>query len=251
MTKTKKELAKQPAKESAEARMLKMPDVVSVEEALRKPSLSIRVPDGEVMTVGPFNAHAKSFRLAEITNFEDLHRLGFVSDQISEERVVKALRADERTHREAVRQVTGIPSPCPCGSQDGAQVPRILRRHFQDNLIELLQPLYRQSLTADDPAVVHPFRRLQAWLDRPSKYLLGLYTLEDIDIGKNATLTMTPTVRAVYVNNININDFGQLHFQSGNVHVRCAILNGPNRFSHIRVDKYVLGLDRELKEVRQ
>lgn len=247
MAKTKKELAKQPTEESAEARMLKMPDVVSVEEALRKPSLSIRVPDGEVMTFGPFNAHAKSFRLAEITNFKDLHRLGFVSDQISEERAVKALRADERAHREAVRQGTGMLGPCPCGSQDGPQVPRILRRRFQDSLIELLQPLYRQSLTADDPAVVHPFRRLQAWLDRPSQHLVGLYALEDIDIGKNATLTMTPTVRALYAKNINIDDFGRLHFQSGNVHVRCATVNGPTLLSQI--NKHIPGLDRELTEI--
>jgi hypothetical protein len=201
------------------------------------------------MTIGLFNAHAKSFRLAEITNFEDLHRLGFVSDQISEERAVKALRADEQAHREAARQGTGIPSPCSCGSQDGPQVPRILRRRFQDNLIELLQPLYRQSLTADDPAVVHPFRRLQAWLDRPSKYFLGLYALEDIDIGKNATLTLTPTVRALYAKNINIDDFGRLHFQSGNVHVRCATLNGPTRL--VQINKHVPGLNRELMEVSQ
>lgn len=248
MAKTQKELA-QPTKKSAEDRMRKLPDVVSVEAALRKPSRSINVPNGEVVTVGPFNEHAKGFRLVEITNFEDLHRLGFVPDQVSEDHAVKALRADERAHREGVRRRTGISDPCSCGSQDGNQTPRILRRHFQDNLIELLQPLYRQSLTADDPAVIHPFQRLQSWLNRPSRLLLGLYALEDINIGKNATLTMTPTVRALYANNINIDDFGRLHFQSGNVHVRCATLNGPTRL--LQIKKYIPGLSRELMEVQQ
>ena len=229
------------------ARMSELPDVVSVEEALRRSSLSIRVPDREEMTVGPFSAQPKSFQLAEIRNFKDLHRLGFVADQISEEHAVQALRADERAHREAVRQGAG--ATCSCDAAEGSLVRQPLRRRFQDSLIEILQPLYRQSLTADDPAVVHPFRRLQAWLERPSIYLIGICVLKDIDIGKSATLTMTPTVRALYANNINIGDFGRLHFQSGNVHVRCASLSGPEVL--FQVNKHIPGLDRELLEVRQ
>ncbi len=245
----KKESEKESTQEFAKARMRKLPDAVSVEQALQRPSLSIRVPDGKEMTVGPFNEQPKCFRLAEIVSFEDLHRLGFVSDRISEERAVQALRADERAHREAVRQGAGMVGSCSCHAEEGSQAARILRRRFQDNLIELLQPLYRQSLTAEDPAVVHPFRRLQDWFNRPSKYIVGICLLEDIDIGKSATLTMTPTVRALYVNNINIGDFGRLHFQSGNVHVRCASLNGPTRL--VNVKKYIPGLDRELLEERQ
>lgn len=242
-------MAKKELEKESKARMLELPDVVSVEEALHRPSLSIRVPDGKQMTVGPFHEHPKAFRLAEIVRFEDMHRLGFVSERISEEHAVQAIRADERAYREAVRQGAGIAASCSCRAEEGSQAPRILRRRFQDNLIELLQPLYRQSLTAEDPAVVHPFRRLQDWLERPYKYIVGIYSLEDIDIGKNATLTMTPTVRALYVNNINIDDFGRLHFQSGNVHVRCATLNGPRR--PVLVKKYIPGLYRELLEVQQ
>ena len=235
--------------ESTKARMMKLPDVVSVEEALRRPSLRIRVADGKEMTVGPFNSEPKGFRLVEIARFEDLHRLGFVSEQVSEDSAIQALRADERAFGAAVRRGAGTSAPCSCSATEGSRAPRILRRRFQENLIELLQPLYRQSLTPDDPAVVHPFRRLQAWLDRPSKYIVGLYALEDIDIGKRATLTMTPTVRALYAGNITIGDSGRLRFLSGNVHVRCATVNGPTR-PLFEIIKHIPGLDRELSEVR-
>src|SRR5205823_4038862 len=66
---------KEPTKERAKTRTRKLPGAISVEEALRCPSVSIRVPDGKEMTVGPFNAQPQGFRLAEIKNFEDLHRL--------------------------------------------------------------------------------------------------------------------------------------------------------------------------------
>ena len=187
-----KDLVKKLTDEEPPPRFAGLPSVVSVEEALREPSLTIRVPDGEQMTVGPFKAEPKSFRLAEIREFKDLHRLGFVSDRISEEHAVKALRADERAHREAVRQGDG--ATCSCEGAEGSQVRHALRRRFQDNFIELLQPLYRQALSADDPAVVHPFKRLQGWLERSSIYLIGICVLQDIVIGNKATLTMTPTV---------------------------------------------------------
>lgn len=159
-----------------------LPEVVSVEDALRRPAVSIRVPDGENMTVGPFNAQPKSFQLVQIAQFNDLHRLGFVSDEISEEHAVKAMHADERAHREAVR--SGAGSSCSCGPSEARQVRPTPRRRFQESLIELLQPLYRQSLTADDPAVIHPFGRIKAWLDRPNLYLVGICVGKDIDIGK-------------------------------------------------------------------
>ena len=247
MTAPPKEQPTQPSTDSTETRMPRLPDPISVEEALRCRAPSVRVPDGETMTIGPFHA-AASFRVAEIVSFKDLQMLGFVSDLISEEQAVKAVRSDERAHREAVRKGALEAEPCSCGPGNGLQPPRILRRRFQDHFIELLQPLYRQSLTADDPAVIHPFRRLQAWLERSSRYFVGLSAYEDIDIGRNATLTMTATVRALYANNINVEAFGRLRFQSGNVHVSCATLNGPD--PKVQIEKHLPGFDRELMEVR-
>jgi hypothetical protein len=225
-----------------------LPTPVTVEEAMRDAEFDVTVPDGMVMAAGPFEAeYADAFRLAEVTAFADLQRLGFIPDLVDENSLVEAVRADERVFRGLLhRRGTADPDPscaCAAGHADGA--PTLARRHVQDRLVDLLQPLHRDVLRADDPAVLHAYHHARAWMARPNRYLVGIYALNDINIGDRATLTMTPTVQALHARDITIGDEGRLRFTGGGVHVRCRTLNGPSRFASGNLDKYVRNLGRE------
>lgn len=229
--------------------MRELPTPISVEEALRDTRLSLDVPEGTELTVGPFEEQFfEAFHLVEVRLFDDLQQLGFINREISEERMIGAIRADDQSYRESLERVTSHNSSCSCERQDHQQEIKISRRQFQNNLINLLQPLHRDLLQANDPAVIHPYHHARAWLSRASLYIVGIYSLLDINIGDSATLIMTPTVQALYANDINIGKNGRLRFTSGGVHVKCKTLNGPNRFSDLKlVEKYVSGLSREIR----
>lgn len=233
--------------------MREIPTPISVEEALRDTSLSLDIPEGTELTVGPFEEQFfEAFHLVEVRSFDDLRQLGFIHREISEEQMIRAIRADDLSHRESLERVTSHSSSCSCEGQDYQREIRISRRQFQNNLIELLQPLHRDLLKANDPAVIHPYHHSKAWLSRSSLYIVGIYSLFDINIGDKATLTMTPTVQALYANDINIGRDGRLRFTSGGVHVKCKTLNGPSRFSDLKlVEKYVGGLSREIRRTVQ
>jgi hypothetical protein len=230
--------------------MRELPSPISVKAALKEAVFTIDVPNDTSMTVGPFEEqYHEAFHLVEITEFTDLHHLGFIHPDLSEDKILNAIRVDDRLHREAVQhQRFTADEPCSCEESSSLATPYVSRRRFQNNLIDLIQPLYRESLSLDDPAVIHPYRYAQAWFNRTARMIIGLYHLLDINIGDHATLTMTPTVQALYASTITIGKKGCLRFTSGNVHVRASTLNGPNPFASDTIDLYVHGLSREQRE---
>jgi hypothetical protein len=232
--------------------MRELPAPISVEEALQSIDFDINVEEGTAITVGPFEEQfADIFRLAEVRAFEDLQQLGYIHRELNEEALATALRADDRLFREARRQPSAG-QPCDCGDEKSQEMSTISRLQVHDHLIELLQPLFRSDLSPDHPAVLHTYHHTRKWLTRPSMILVGLFAINDINIGDEATLTMTPTVHALYANDISIGQNGWLRFQSGGVHVRCNSLNGPSlplAAGMSKIDKYVQGLALEAREV--
>lgn len=214
-------------------------------DALAKPEHSINVPDGETAVAGPFaEHHAEGFRVAEIVSFDDLQLLGVIPAGVAEDDVLVALREDDRLFRSSP-QIGGI---LPAGSgrcvrDREASTPAISRAHFQDHLIEVLQPRFGSGLSPTDPAVMHVYRQARTRLSRASRHFIGIYNLVAIDVGQNALLEVTPAVGGVYVaDNITIGDGGRLRFRGGSVHVRCTELNGPRD----PIDTAVLGAPWEL-----
>lgn len=236
------------------AAVVELPRPMPVSEVLNGATDSIKVPDNGALTIGPLHERRDLFRLAEVSTFGDLQTLGFVPEALSEETAVAAIRSDDRLHREVLRRESPPrnasqehrTAPCPCAEGPGTA---IRRQQVQDSLIDLLQPSCRLALTADHPAVRHVYRHLQAWLARPKLTVIGIFSLLDIDIGKDATLLMAPTVSYVFARHITIAAGGRLRFATGGVHVRCTTLNGPSRFSSevAELDRYVSGLGRELR----
>jgi hypothetical protein len=235
--------------------MRDLPRPISVAEALRETGIDITVPEGASVVAGPFQRqHHEAFRLAEVTSFKDLHLLGFVHPQVSEERVAQAIRKDDRDYLEWTRN-HGAARPTGCSCDEAHARPEVSsavvgRRKFHNNLAELLQPLFRATLAVDDPAVVHTYHHASRYL-ASARFAVGIYRLRDINIADNATLTMTPTVHAVYANDVNMGRNARFRFTSGGVHVRSRTLNGPSlvldSVSAVAA-KGLRGLARETKE---
>lgn len=228
-----------------------LPKPVPASEALKGASISIEVPNGAVDTFGPFERkYAEGFRIAKISSFKDLQMLGFVHADVREEHVVQAIRADERTYRDLLVRARQSPirragesqeARCTCGSPHNEE--NVLpRRHVQNHLIDVLQPLVGDTLTSIHPLVIHTYHNAKNWLTRPAPVLVGIFLLEDITIGDHAVLTATPSVRGLYARNITIGKEGRLCFTGGSVKVRCNMLSGPSSLaSHI----FVPGLTEE------
>lgn len=232
-----------------------LPTPVPVEEGLRQGTFDIGVPNDGNLTVGPFEEpYSHGFRLLEVRAFAELQRLGLVPLNVSEDQLVKAYYTDDRRYRELLEARLPITAAHACSCGEGGQEPsRPLRRfHFQNELVDVLQPVSRRLLKPDDLFVLHTFGQLRAWLNRPPLYLLGYFLVNNITIGARATLTMTPTIRFVRANDITIGGGGNLTFRSANIHVKCQTLNGPGVLTTVdrinKFSKYVVGLGREEKE---
>ena len=231
--------------------MRDLPPPLSVQEALDATGINIEVPEGESLTVGPFEPrYYEAFRLARISEFQDLQALGLVPDEVEEQVARSALIADDRAYAEQTfPSLTSCAAPKDCSCTCDSST-RYSRRMVQTHLMDVLQPHSSVLLDAASPSVIHPYFHLTKWFTRPALYLIGINVLQDIVIGQRATLTMTAAVRGLYAHDITIGSFGTLRFTSGAVHVKCNTLNGPSPFTSStttleRIGKYITGLSRE------
>ena len=216
--------------------MREFPEPVDVEYALRATGIQIEVPSGEMVTIGPFEArYADAYRVAEVRSFEDLQSLGLVPRGLSEQTARDALLSDDRAFRER-RGDAAERSACACEDASAAPAARIRRSRIQASLGEALASPSRKSSALDDPGVIHVYHHLARWFDKPARYLVGVIRAQNIFIGWDGILVMSPTVTVVDADVIDIADSGRLKFQASSVNVRCATLNGrfplPSPGSH-------------------
>jgi hypothetical protein len=75
----------------------------------------------------------------------------------------------------------------------------------------------------------------------------GIFALKDIEIGRDATLTLSPTSSVLFAGNISIETGGTLRFLGRNVSATCDTLSGPNRFASATLNpKRFVGYDADL-----
>lgn len=221
-----------------------LPEPVTAAEAIRESDMELRVRDGTEVVIGPFERqYARAFRIARVESFKDLQTLGLLHRELREDSVTQAYRNDERAFRDAtlggVRRTHVVSDSCGCGRSASSERPA--RRRFQNHLIDVLQSSITETLRPDHPAIIHTYKHVKSWLS-VGPHLVGIIALSDIVIGDNATLTNTPTVKALFARDISIGKEGRLRFLSGSVKVRCRNLNGaPSDFIH----KFVPGLAHE------
>lgn len=224
----------------------RLPSPISVEMALSQKREDLRVPDGEMLLVGPFTQYSHFFSIVEVREFTDLHHLGYVPREIGERDAIEAIRADDAIYYRGLRDGTKS-AACRCGKSQ-SESPRIRRRDYQDHFWQLIQPIYREPISFADTAVVHPYGQIQSWLKRRGHYYIGISLLQDIYIGKRAMLRMAPTVSTLHANEVTIEENGVLKFDGKKIHVKCNVLNGPSPFQAVAVHKYLTGFIHEIKE---
>ncbi len=207
------------------------PQPIPVDDALRPNDIQIDVPPGEILTIGPFEQrYTDAFRIAEVQSFEGLQALGLVPQGISEQDATDALTADDREFRQRRRDV-GEPTTCSCQDPHAVQARPVSRSRIQPHLTEALSSPYRRLAALDDPGVIQVYGHLSRWFDKPARYLVGVVRADNIIIGYDAVLVMSPTVSLVDVNLIDIGAGGRLRFQGSSVNVRCETLNGRSESS--------------------
>lgn len=210
-----------------------LPEPISAERAVRQQGHDVRVPDSQSRTIGPSDEETNElFRVVAIRTFDDLRLLGFVHPQLDQPGVLAAIRADNQQHRALIGSISHRMSDgCGCGGGCGAHDgPRIQRAH--SNLINVLQPLVNDELWPLHPAVLHTRSYISRFVAGTFKYI-GMFTLNDITVGDNATLTMSPSVSLLHANDITIGKQGRLRFAGSGVKVKCRTLNGPTNFDQV------------------
>ena len=197
---------------------------MSVREAIRSTRMDINVPDSEVSWVGPFDSFPDCYRIARLERFDDLHTLGLVPPDLTEDAAAEAMRADELSFRAARETTEGQRGRCCCQENLRADMPR---RPTHENLANAMRSSFTRSLSADDPEVLQANHHLIRWFGKSGAYLIGVASTEDVFVGFDSTLVMSPTVHALHARKIHLSDGSRLRFESGSVSVKCEELNGP------------------------
>jgi hypothetical protein len=79
--------------------------------------------------------------------------------------------------------------------------------------------------------VILVYHHLRRFFDKPQRYLVGVVRSNNIIIGFDGVLVMSPSVTVVDANLIDIGEGGRLRFQGSSVSVRCETLNGRSESS--------------------
>jgi hypothetical protein len=190
--------------------------------------MDVEVPGGEIRWFGPFDSYAGIYRVAEVVRFEELQELRIVPGGLSEQEALDALVADETAFREARNRAQAERHRCSCQDAASHHAEPRNRERQHTNLASVLRLSYPRALATDDPEVQHVYHHLRRWFSKPARYLLGVASPQNIVIGVDGTLVMSPTVHVVHANLIQLSSNSRLRFESGSVNVYCETLTGPS-----------------------
>lgn len=212
----------------------------SVELFLRAPGRNVRVADGQDVTIDPEARDwaDAAFRL-EISGFDDLRALRLVPERLDEQPAREAVASDDAAARELARRLAengeggGDACCAPCASrQDGSYPVRVraLYRQIRPTAHTALARAVGNALgvwvEADSPQA----RIAHSWTVRYSPQVSRIpvwaLKLRDIEIGKNATMTLAQKAKSLWANDIRIHTGGRLVVTSGYVKIRANSVRG-------------------------
>jgi hypothetical protein len=199
--------------------VVELPEPVTVQEALGAPRVDIEVPDADARWFGPFDRHDGGYHIAEVQRFEDLRDLRMIPDDISEQDVVDALRADDDAFREQRERLA---------REDDCSCPNRPARRSHRKLIEVLYAVRGRFIEPTDPEVVQVHHHVRRWMERSVPFYVGLASAQNITVGVNGTLVMDSTVHVVRADTIRLASGSRLMFMSGSVNASCGTVSGPN-----------------------
>jgi hypothetical protein len=215
----------------------------SVEEALRAQREDLHVePDTEIV-LGPENEQLSAARkVVEVRTFADLQLLGYIPESLEEGRVAEALARDDEHARELAREyVLRGRSPCSCGDGDDARQEAPLKhsygRAYRDTYIGIQKshaPNLARYMSDASGSSYQPgdlqVARVRGWdtaLKRVGPPVMHfIWALKDVEIGKNATLTLGAGENGLYCGELRIHVGGRLVVNGSGVKIRCLAARG-------------------------
>lgn len=213
----------------------------AVDEVLRAPRDDLRVEDETEIVLDSQNERLSAARrLVEIRTFADLQQLSLIPDWLDEHRVAEALARDDEEARQLAREyVASSPnrSECDCAHEARAEVPfkhvygRALRdayigirKSHSPHLAEYMSEASKSSYQAGDLQVsrVSGYDYAVKW----APIMHYIWALNDVEIGKNATLTLGPAEKGLYCGELRIHVGGKLVVKGSGVKIRCLSAHG-------------------------
>lgn len=200
---------------------------VSSEEALRREVADIVVHEDEETVLTPKRREfARHFARVRLRRFSDLQALGLVPRQIEEQTVRSAIAADDedalRLAKELVVRRPQAVSSCDCHSQAAAGAVRFdrdlkshylqVRQSYHPALAKQLSGHYGTTFSFDSvfAATVRQWtRRLEA------RAVIEVSLVQDITIGRGATLVLSDDTSVLLARSIRIHRSGKLIHRGG------------------------------------
>lgn len=219
---------------------------LSVAQFFQQRGTDVVVPDNEQLTLrrGETEREGRFFNV-EVRSFSDLQALNLLSRD-AEERVVRKAIADDdaeafNTARVHLQSNAIHPaSPCHCS---GEAENRPLRHAYREDLRVTYNAIRRTSHprlaavlseatkthVAFDSMEAAVVRGLASKLFNEHVIRLGALLLNDIEIGVNSTLFVTPETKLLYGNRLRIYHGGVLQGLGSFLWIRCASAEGGIR----------------------
>ncbi|TEA02107.1 hypothetical protein CCUG60884_03236 [Mycobacteroides salmoniphilum] len=217
----------------------------SVARFLKAERRSLTVPEEKLVNVEPGDREwAEVTHRLEIVGFDDLQALRLVPERLEERTARQAIAADDieaheiaRRMAEAVTEHPDAEDSCcaPCaGKSDGrASYPARLGRLYREirpvthtNLSRAVGDALGVPLEADslEAKITHSFA--QRFATHVTRIPLVVVLFKDIEIGRNATLTLGSKAKSLWANDIRIHSGGRLVVTSSYIKIRATSVRG-------------------------
>lgn len=195
----------------------------SAKEMLRREARNIEVPENAELLLSPSHPELASyFAQIRLQSYEDLQLLGFVPRKLSEEKIRRAIAADDDEVYKIASAAPQVTHACECMNEvsltrrssfsSGLRTAyNAIRKAHNLALARLLSDHYNTSIPWDDP-VPRIVRRWVSSLDARiySGFGILIALTADITINRNATLKTDKSMKSLLANNIWIHRTGRL-----------------------------------------
>lgn len=203
--------------------------MVTSEEALRRDVTDVLVHEDEELVLTPKRREfAKHFARVRLRRFSDLQALGLVPRHIDEQAVRGAMAADDedalRLAKDMVARRPLAVRPCDCHGRSGTEAAPArfdvdlkghyvqVRQSYHPALAKTLSAHYGTTFSYDSvlaSTVRQWTRRLEA------RALIELALVQDITIGRGATLVLSDDTSVLLARSIRIHRSGKLIHRGG------------------------------------
>ena len=204
--------------------------VLSAAEAVKSARRDLEVGAKKTVELDASSAAHARVRLASI---DDLRRMSFLPEELDEKRLAEAIRADDdeamQNARHTFRQDAHA---CTCSGGSEVRPADAFRAHYarlrgqcHPHLARSLTEVHRRDIAWDDLLAVHAYRWWERLRVRPG-FEIGVFLLRDIVVGKNGTLSVSPTAKLLWANDIRIHVGGTIRSSGAYLKIKCASIQG-------------------------